>query len=478
MFSKTHFFVVLAMCCLVALSTRAQSLPVQEKYQVTRGNYPFGDLNHDGEVNVADINLLIGVVLGEYVPEDYDAPNMTIAEFKAKHWQDARNYVDTITDEEIIHGWVVSSDESGNIYKNLYIMDESGTGIPISINQNFLYRDYPIGQEIILNLKGYWVGKYNGDQRLGYPYWYEAGQTWEVTFLPQNYWEAMVMLNGAPNPSKVQPVSINLSDIVAEEDPATVMRYQGALVSIKDVMFAEADGYTTFAEPRIATNRTIIDADGYTLTLRTSNYADFRDNVLPRGKVDVVGVLQHYSNTWQLFLRDRNDVTGGDVSSDPVTSLNESFDNSLPYSWTNIIASGDKSWYHTIYAGNGYAAATGYKGNQPPFDTWLITPGLDIKNAASKTLSFRTEVNGYDSSTTRLEVYILNSLYPDAATVMVKLDPVLPTAPAIGYSDWCESGEIDLSQWADGIYYIGFRYSATQDVNYATWCLDDVKFGL
>lgn len=478
MFSKTHYFVVLAMCCLVALSTSAQSLPVQGKYQVAKGNYPFGDLNHDGEVNVADINLLIGVVLGEYVPEDDDAPNMTIAEFKAKHWQDARSYVDTITEEEIIHGWVVSSDESGNIYKNLYIMDESGTGIPISINQNFLYRDYPIGQEIILNLKGYWVGKYNGDQRLGYPEWYEQGQTWEVTFLPQNYWEAMVMLNGAPNPSMVQPVAINLSDIVDAEDAATVMRYQGALVSIKDVMFAEADGYITFAEPNIATNRTIIDANGNTLTLRTSNYADFRDNVLPRGKVDVVGVLQHYSNTWQLFLRDRNDVTGGNVSSDPVTSLNEGFDNSLPAGWSNVIVSGDKNWYQTLFMGNGYAAATGYRGTNPPFDTWLVTPPLDIEHAANKTLSFRTEVNAYNSTTSKLEVYVLDSLDPDVATVKVKLNAALATAPASGYSDWCESGTIDLSPWTDGIYYIGFRYSATQDVNYATWCLDDVKFGL
>lgn len=478
MFSKTHFFVVLAMCCLVALSTRAQSLPVQEKYQVTRGNYPFGDLNHDGEVNVADINLLIGVVLGEYVPEDDDAPNMTISEFKAKHWQDARNYVDTITDEEIIHGWVVSSDESGNIYKTLYIMDESGTGIPISINQNNLYQDYPIGQDIILNLKGYWVGKYNGDQEVGYPSWYEPGQFWEVSFLPQNCWQEMVTLNGTPNPSKVQPMAISLSEIFGKEDAATVMRYQGTLVSINDVVFAEADGYTTFAGPSAGANRTIVDANGNTLLLRISNYADFRGDVLPRGKVDVVGVLQHYGTAWRLFLRDRNDVTGGDVSFDTVTSLNEGFDNSLPYSWTNIIVSGDKSWYQVLYTGNGYAAATGYKGYFPPFDTWLITPAIDIEHAASKTLSFRTQVNAYGSTTSKLEVYVLNSLDPSAATVKVKLDPALATAPAVGYGDWCESGEIDLSQWADGIYYIGFRYSATQDVNYATWCVDDVKFGL
>ena len=478
MFSKTHFFVVLAMCCLVALSTSAQSLPVQGKYQVTKGDYPFGDLNHDGEVNVADINLLISVVLGEYVPVDDDAPNMTIAEFKAKHWQDARNYVDTITDKEIIHGWVVSSDESGNIYKALYIMDEYGTGLTISINQANLYEDYPIGQEIVLNLQNHWVGKYNGQQVLGYPAWYEAGQTWEASFLPQNYWQEMVTLNGAPNPSKVQPVDIRLSEIAGKEDAATLMKYQGALVRIKDVTFAEADGYTTFAEPNASTNRTIVDADDNTLIMRTSNFADFRDNVLPRGQVDVVGVLHCYGNTWQLLLRDRNDVTGGNVSSDPVTSLNEGFDNSLPSSWANVIVSGDKSWYQTQFMNNGYAAATGYRGTQPPFDTWLITPAIDIEHAVNKTLSFRTEVNAYGSTTSKLEVYVLNSLDPFAATVKVKLDAAFASAPASGYSDWCESGTIDLSQWADGIYYIGFRYSATQDFNYATWCLDDVKFGL
>lgn len=139
---------------------------------------------------------------------------------------------------------------------------------------------------------------------------------------------------------------------------------------------------------------------------------------------------------------------------------------------------GDKKWYQTQYQQNGYAAVTGYKGTQPPFDSWLITPALDIKNATGKILSFRTEVAGYGSTTSLFEVYLLNSANPSTATVKVKLNPSLatPTSGSPVYSDWVNSGELDLSQWDDGYYYIGFRYYATQDVNYATWCLDDVKF--
>ena len=129
------------------MSVQAQTLPSGMKY----GNLSstvFGDLNFDNEVNVADINVLVDLILrGPITPQN---PYMSIAEFKAKHWQDVTNYVDTITEDEVIHGWVVSSDESGNIYKSLYIMDESGAGIAIFINKTNLYQDYPIGQEIIL----------------------------------------------------------------------------------------------------------------------------------------------------------------------------------------------------------------------------------------------------------------------------------------------------------------------------------------
>ena len=477
---RINFMVVVAMFWM-ALSLQAQSLPVGMKStSLNKNSSVFGDLNFDDEVNVADINVLIDIILGgNYGPKQ---PNMTIAEFKAKHWQDVRNYVDTITEDEVIHGWVTSSDRSGNIYKSLYIMDESGAGLFISINRMYLFQDYPIGQEIILPMKGYWVGKYNGQMGIGYPTYYYAGEAWEISFLPYDIWCDMAYLKGDPDPSRVAPVDIRLEDIVGKTDAETQLQYQNILVRVSDVSFAEADGVTTYSGST-TTNRTLVDADGNEIYVRNSSYADFAGEVLPRGTLDVVGELVLYGSTWQLYLRDINDVTVVeepiDPDVDPVTTLNEGFDNSLPETWTSVVVSGDKKWYQTIYAGNGYAAMTGYKGNKPPFDAWLVSPALDIAAAATKTLSFRTEVNAYGSTTSVFEVYVLNHVDPSKATVKVKLNPALATAPASGYSGWEESGALDLSQWADGgKYYIGFRYYAEPDNNYATWCLDDVKFGL
>ena len=87
-------------------------------------------------------------------------------------------------------------------------------------------------------------------------------------------------------------------------------------------------------------------------------------------------------------------------------------------------------------------------------------------------------MNDYGSTTTKFEVYVLDSNDPVTATVKAKLNPAIATAPNSGYSNWVESGELDLSQWADGSYYIGFCYQASQDANYATWCIDNVSFGV
>jgi hypothetical protein len=564
------------------------------------------------------LSLMLLLVFTAACSDEFDQPpmviptaehhaNMTIAEFKAKHWQDDRNYIDTVKEDEIIHGWVTSSDESGNIYKCLYIMDESGVGLPISINQNSLFNNYRIGQEIVLPMKGYFVGKYNGQQQLGYPQWYASGNAWEATFLPQAMWESLVEINGLPDVTKIDTLDVSLGDFVNKTDAETLMKYQGRLVRLNGVTFTDANGETTYSEASASTNRTLEDADHNTITVRNSNYADFRAEILPEGEVDVIGLLGSYGSTWQLVLRSSADVIGGGqigtasnpytvaqaieaqnagkgwvtgyavgavapevtsvsgngdiewkapttmdntlvLADDPeckdytkciivplpqntpfreqanlkdnvfyykgkfmvkgtlanyagvagitgnkgstdeyklpypypekgVTELQEGFDTGLPSTWENVKVSGDKAWYQTTFNDNGYAAMTGFKGTQPPFDAWLISPALDIANATSKILTFRTQVNGYGSTTTKFEVYVLNAKDPTAATVKVQLNPKIATAPASGYSSWVESGDLDLSQWADGVYYIGFRFYATQDANYATWCVDDVVFG-
>lgn len=170
--------------------------------------------------------------------------------------------------------------------------------------------------------------------------------------------------------------------------------------------------------------------------------------------------------------------TGGDtpaVDDGPVSSLDENFEGgSIPSNWSQVQIAGTKTWFAKSFSNNYYASMTGYTGTAP-FDSWLLTPAIDMSKVTGKTLTFDTQVAGYGSTTTVLEVYVLSSNDVANAT-KTKLNPTLAVATETGYSSWAESGDIDLSSQS-GTIYIGFRYYATEDSNYATWCVDNVKLG-
>ena len=160
--------------------------------------------------------------------------------------------------------------------------------------------------------------------------------------------------------------------------------------------------------------------------------------------------------------------------SDPVASLNENFDAStnIPAGWTQSQVAGNKAWYVPTFQGNNYAAMTGFKGTGP-FDQWLISPAIDMSKVTKKVLTFDTQVNGYGSTQSALKVFVLTAADPAKAKA-TQLNPTLATAPASGYSQWVNSGELDLSAFS-GIVYIGFEYTSPVADNYATWCVDNVK---
>ena len=242
------------------------------------------------------------------------APNMSLAEFKAKHWRDTVNYVDTVVDPEIIHGWITSSDAAGNISGTLYIMDESGMGIPIAINAQDLYLKYRVGAEVVLEMQDHYVGKLTGMMQVGAPYLYKKTSVWETSYMNETAWQQLGQVNGFPDLSRVDTITITLDEILGKTDAETQIKYQGLLVRINDVTFENGDGMTTYGDSEGAVNRRIVDAKGRKLNVRTGDRAIFRDSILPTGPVDLVGLMGYYAtnanptNPWQLYLRDLNDV--------------------------------------------------------------------------------------------------------------------------------------------------------------------------
>lgn len=542
------------------------------------------------------------------VPTATHTPNMTLLEFKTKYWQDGRNFIDTCKEDIVIHGYVSGTDAAGNIYKHMYIQDETA-GLGISIDANSIYNTYRVGQEVVINMKDFFIGKYNGEYLLGKPEWYAAQSAWEAGRMTLDMFQQHAELNGLPNLDKVVPVVTKITDFSGKSDGETQIKYQGQLVKFENVKWQEADGEVPYSEASASSTRHIVDEEGNTLDVTNSNYANFRANILPLGTGDVVGILYLTgSDQWKLYLRDTDDCIGfenntkgtlkdpytvleaieaqdtdaegwvegyivgavgpevqtvsgnGDIefkapttldntlvigetadtkdiaqcvvvalppqssfrndaslvkypellgtkilvkgklakfmgmagitensgSQDEyklsiitggVTQLEEGFETGIPSTWKNIQVKGDKAWYQTTFDNNGYAAMTGYKGTAP-FESWLISPAIDIKNAPNKTFSFQSQVNGYGSTTTTMKVYLLTTADPETAE-KIELTSLAkwPTAPASGYSGFVESGDIDLSEY-EGTYCIGFVYEATNDANYGTWTIDDVKFGM
>lgn len=227
---------------------------------------------------------------------------ITIAALKQLHTPGTNPHM--ITDCTYIKGVVVSSDESGNIYKNLFIQDATG-GIGLSLNKTSLYTEYPVGQRIYVKLKGLYIGEYARMIQLGGldPNDVEVVGRLDEVFVAEHLLKDS--LPGAVPPA----TAITL--------PITTDANVGMLVKLENVSIVEAG--MPFAPPSVSVSMHLTDQINQVI-LRNSGYADFAADTMPSGVGTVYGILTYYNwsenfnpNSYQVLLRDKSDVTGGFV---------------------------------------------------------------------------------------------------------------------------------------------------------------------
>ena len=200
---------------------------------------------------------------------------ISIANLKEKYSSViSANQFQTVTEETRISGVVVGDDESGNIYKQLIVADETGA-IVVGINSTGIYANCPVGQKVDLAV---WLDHVR------------------VINKPQLWYDELI------------PMELTGAQLKAyDKDLAPV------LVMFKDVTIKEADGTATFAPEDLkdggnGVNRTLVLDDNSTLTFRTSTYANFSTEVMPTGKINVIGILSRYNSTWQIVARTYSDI--------------------------------------------------------------------------------------------------------------------------------------------------------------------------
>ena len=236
---------------------------------------------------------------------------ITIADLKAMYSSTIKNSgMKEVTDDIKIKGTVTGNDIEGNIYNEVVIDDGTGAFI-ICIAQGGLFGTLPVGQEILVDLKGLYVGAYGQQGEVGTPYTSKSGSTY-VSRMSRFLWNQHFRPIGTANPQSVVPEEFDRSRI---KDATYLESHCGKLMTIKGVEIKGADGKAVFAptDGSVAltancANRQFTEFSSSQLVLRTSTFADFAGNVMPTGKVDVTGIFTRFRDTWQILMRSESDI--------------------------------------------------------------------------------------------------------------------------------------------------------------------------
>lgn len=260
-------------------------------------------------------------------PKDYPYGNQAIGEANTTIQELKQSYKNVylnssyqlIEDDIRIRGRIITNDESGNVYKQLAIQDETG-GIILGVNATGLYAYLPLGQEVVVDCKGLYIGGYGKLPQLGAPYDGKMGRMSEQTF------KQHIRLIGKADRTAIDsiiPLKITEEWLAAKSH---MDNYVPLYVQLNNVKFVDGgkdvfapndiyenievniDGDTIKSGEQTTTFNRAVRVGKQEVVFRMSTYANFASQTMPKGKVNITGVITRYNDTWQCMLRVLDDI--------------------------------------------------------------------------------------------------------------------------------------------------------------------------
>ncbi|WP_051169833.1 DUF5689 domain-containing protein [Mesoflavibacter zeaxanthinifaciens] len=371
--------------------------------------------------------------------------------------------------EKYTVGYVVSSDEGGNFYKQLVIQDapENPTAaIVVQVDKNPLFTQYEFGRKVYVKLNGLTVGESNGVLQLGR---LNGDQIDEIasTLVPNHIIRTSEVATIVPKEITISQFSDALeSQYIRLND----MQFNSNLVVGNTTTFA-SETNDSFDGERLLESC----ATGSSVILSTSTFSDFKGLPLPanRGSIDGVLTRDYFDDFYTIYINTPEAINfDNDLRCDPL--FEDDFSAGNLDKWTPYNVTGTQEWYYNTF-GNPDDSATmsGFSGGAQTNEDWLISLPIDLSNTPSAFLTFQTvkRYNGND-----IEVFYAtdyNGGDPTTDGTWVALSPTLDTNTG-SWSSWTDSGSLDLSAAAGGNVFIAFKYTSTSSAA-ATWEIDNVK---
>lgn len=223
-----------------------------------------------------------------------------------------------------------------------------------------------------------------------------------------------------------------------------------------------------------------------------------------KADVNVNTVLfYHNENAQRTAFTDITKAMMANADATPLTLLNERFNGmrhrqilSIP-GWQNLIIRGDRPFWTWKQRENNLADGkiqsegayitfwkTGVVDHNP-YESWLISPTLSYKQAASKYLTFSLRFNGLSKDEQREEyfqAYIITEKDGVIKEQELDIDKYKPTGIEIDNETWLNY-RIDLSKLTDinidDNFHLAFSFYSKEGGNYSAlnWMIDNVTFG-
>lgn len=359
-----------------------------------------------------------------------------------------------IEKDMMIKAVVTGNDVSGNIYNQVSVQDASGA-IIIAINGSGLSGYLPVGQEILVNLKGLYIGSYKKLPQIGGVNTKLSDGSLGIGKIERAVWnQHFKILNpGEADATTVVPEEFDLTKLT---DAAYMDANVGKLMTLKKVKFASANGTNVWAPDDSNTSLELIDAEtgkrisSSDLVVRNSGYSKFANEVVPQGVFDITGIFTRFGDTWQIVLRNTDDL-----KSVVLAYISEPFDASQGnFTIDNIkLADGVEFVWKWASAAYGMKASGYVNGSKQELQSRLKSPAIDLKSAKSAKLMFDQAINFASDMKQECKVQIST----DGKT-WTDLDVQgYPTE-----NSWTfVSSTADLTKYCGKTIYIGFLYSST-----------------
>ncbi len=378
-----------------------------------------------------------------------------------------------IESDLVLEGYVVSSDQEGNFYKELIIQnspENPEAGISILTDATDMYTFFEPGRKVYVKLKGLYVGEDGGVIKLGNLYGAEVGRLNNLEF------EEHVLRSGVTE--EIVPTVISFDQVTDEK--------LNTLVTFENMQFPSGLVGQSYGnlDDTFTVNRNVESClTGESIILRNSGFANFKDKLLPEGQGTITAVLSKFNSDYQIFIRDPKDISFDQPRCDAL--FQEDFEEitttgpgaviDLP-GWTNVnISGGNWKWDAREFNGAKYAQISAFNSGENPMKVWLVTPGIDLSGVTGGEFQFSSK-DGHNNGEA-LKVYISTDFSGDVTTATwTQLNVDIATGSTNGYAaESTPSGNIDLASYVGSTVYFGFEYIGSSNGITTTYQIDNIK---